>query len=155
MMCLNICKLLSFKPDGSCNFSGLCSWSLWFITCFISISGSFSFLFIFSDSKQKMCQESLSVHFQQRTHWDCFSLFCLSLSFLLGCVCHCVIMASCSVLMVLVLVTMVTGVCAASEENDLDYSYWNYREGGKSWASFWSQMFQRYKVWQSDWSCKL
>lgn len=45
-------------------------------------------------------------------------------------------MASRSVFMVLVLVAMVTELHAFSEENELDYGYWNYREGGKSWASF-------------------
>lgn len=41
-------------------------------------------------------------------------------------------MAPHSVLMVLVVVTVATGAQAASEENELDYGYWNYREGGKS-----------------------
>ncbi|XP_033182224.1 uncharacterized protein si:ch211-243a20.3 [Anabas testudineus] len=41
-------------------------------------------------------------------------------------------MASRSVLMVLVLVAVVTGVRAASEENELDHGYWNYREGADS-----------------------
>lgn len=39
------------------------------------------------------------------------------------------IMASCSILMLLV-VSTVTGARTASEENELDYGYWNYREGG-------------------------
>lgn len=46
------------------------------------------------------------------------------------------IMAPPSVLMLLMVVAVVTGARAASEENELDYGYWNYREGGKSRASF-------------------
>lgn len=46
------------------------------------------------------------------------------------------IMAPHSVLMVLALVSMVTGAHTASDENELDYGYWNYREGGKSHNSF-------------------
>lgn len=41
-------------------------------------------------------------------------------------------MAPLSVLMVLTVVATATGVRADSEENELDYGYWNYREGADS-----------------------
>ncbi|KAK5926573.1 hypothetical protein CgunFtcFv8_022132 [Champsocephalus gunnari] len=41
-------------------------------------------------------------------------------------------MAPPSVLMLLMVVAVVTGARAASEENKLDYGYWNYREGADS-----------------------
>ncbi|XP_034059170.1 uncharacterized protein si:ch211-243a20.3 [Gymnodraco acuticeps] len=41
-------------------------------------------------------------------------------------------MAPPSVLMLLMVVALVTGARAASEENELDYGYWNYREGADS-----------------------
>lgn len=39
-------------------------------------------------------------------------------------------MAPPSLLMLLMVVVMATGARSASEENELDYGYWNYREGG-------------------------
>lgn len=44
-------------------------------------------------------------------------------------------MAPPSLLMLLMVVAMATGADSVSEENELDYGYWNYREGGKSRAS--------------------
>ncbi|XP_049900862.1 uncharacterized protein si:ch211-243a20.3 [Epinephelus moara] len=41
-------------------------------------------------------------------------------------------MAPPSLLMLLMVVTMATGARSASEENELDYGYWNYREGADS-----------------------
>ncbi|XP_069024457.1 uncharacterized protein [Embiotoca jacksoni] len=41
-------------------------------------------------------------------------------------------MAHCSLLMVLMVVATATGARADSEENELDYGYWNYREGADS-----------------------
>ncbi|KAM9363675.1 uncharacterized protein ABDE67_018800 [Symphorus nematophorus] len=41
-------------------------------------------------------------------------------------------MAPPSLLMVLMAVAMATGARSASEENELDYGYWNYREGADS-----------------------
>ncbi|XP_070844315.1 uncharacterized protein [Chaetodon trifascialis] len=41
-------------------------------------------------------------------------------------------MAPPSLLMVLMVVAMATGARSASEENELDYGYWNYREGADS-----------------------
>uniref|UniRef100_A0A7N8WVM2 Si:ch211-243a20.3 n=1 Tax=Mastacembelus armatus TaxID=205130 RepID=A0A7N8WVM2_9TELE len=41
-------------------------------------------------------------------------------------------MAASAPLMVLVVVGMVTGAHAASEENELDHGFWNYREGADS-----------------------
>uniref|UniRef100_A0A671YLZ4 Si:ch211-243a20.3 n=1 Tax=Sparus aurata TaxID=8175 RepID=A0A671YLZ4_SPAAU len=41
-------------------------------------------------------------------------------------------MAPPSLLMLLMAVAMVTGARSASEENELDYGYWNYREGADS-----------------------
>ncbi|XP_056228977.1 uncharacterized protein si:ch211-243a20.3 [Seriola aureovittata] len=41
-------------------------------------------------------------------------------------------MAPPSLLVLLMVVAMVTGARAASEENELDYGYWNYREGADS-----------------------
>lgn len=43
-------------------------------------------------------------------------------------------MAPPSLLMVLMAVAMATGARSDSEENELDYGHWNYREGGKSQA---------------------
>lgn len=40
------------------------------------------------------------------------------------------VMALLSLLMALMSVAMAAGAHAASEENELDYGYWNYREGG-------------------------
>lgn len=39
-------------------------------------------------------------------------------------------MAPRSLLMALMVVATATGAIAAKEENELDYGYWNYREGG-------------------------
>ncbi|XP_068607106.1 uncharacterized protein si:ch211-243a20.3 [Brachionichthys hirsutus] len=41
-------------------------------------------------------------------------------------------MAQCSLLMALMAVAMATGARSASEENEPDYGYWNYREGADS-----------------------
>ncbi|KAM3623448.1 uncharacterized protein V6R79_011355 [Siganus canaliculatus] len=41
-------------------------------------------------------------------------------------------MASPSLLMVLMAVAMATGARSSGEENELDYGYWNYREGADS-----------------------
>lgn len=35
-----------------------------------------------------------------------------------------------SLLMALMVVATATGAYAAEEENEVDYGYWNYREGG-------------------------
>lgn len=45
------------------------------------------------------------------------------------------VMAPSSLLMVLLAVAIVPGTWSDSEENELDYGYWNYREGGKSQKS--------------------
>lgn len=46
-------------------------------------------------------------------------------------------MAHPALLMVLMVVATATGARAAdSGENELDYGYWNYREGGKSHGCF-------------------
>lgn len=41
-----------------------------------------------------------------------------------------------SLLAALMAVAMVTGAQAVSKENDVDYGYWNYREGGMSLRGF-------------------
>lgn len=41
-------------------------------------------------------------------------------------------MAPSSMLMVLLAAAMIPGTRSDSQENELDYGYWNYREGGKS-----------------------
>lgn len=41
-------------------------------------------------------------------------------------------MAPLSMLMVLLAVATIPGTWSDSQENELDYGYWNYREGGKS-----------------------
>lgn len=63
--------------------------------------------------------------------------------FLKGGVCV-LVMAPPSLLVLLMVVAIVTGARSASEENELDYGYWNYREGGKSRTSVWSLMFERW-----------
>lgn len=40
-------------------------------------------------------------------------------------------MSPLSMLMVLLAVAMIPGTWSHSQENELDYGYWNYREGGK------------------------
>lgn len=66
---------------------------------------------------------------------DCFSLWQL---FLRGV--SVLLMMAPPLLMVLMVVAMATGThsVGGEEENELDYGYWNYREGGKSWACVWS-----------------
>lgn len=44
------------------------------------------------------------------------------------------VMAPLSTLMLLLAVAMIPGTWSHSQENELDYGYWNYREGGKSQA---------------------
>lgn len=79
-------------------------------------------------------------------------------------------MALFSVLMVLTLVATATEARAGSEENELDYGYWNYREGGINlWlsetinhrAAKWNaakcpdELFDIFRlvVWMETWWC--
>lgn len=54
-------------------------------------------------------------------------------------------MALPSLLMMLIAVAMATGAHSASEENELDHGYWNYREGGKLQTAVCSLACYRYE----------
>lgn len=112
-MSVNICICCCFTPDGSCDFTSDSS-------CFLFVSSDLKWIFNTLGLFPPLFSSPLS----------------LALCLLLGGDCLLMMMASRSVLMVLVLVAMVTRVRAASGENELDHGYWNYREGGKSRASF-------------------
>lgn len=56
-------------------------------------------------------------------------MFSSSSSFIKGSV-YLLDMGPHSLLMALMVVATATGAYAAEEENEVDYGYWNYREGG-------------------------
>lgn len=108
-MCVHICMLHLMKPAFHHFFY-------------------FRFTLLFSSSVSVRIKKFIG---SSLTHEGLFFSFLLLLLFKRGGVCLLVMAPPC-LLMVLMVVAMATGTRSASEENELDYGYWNYREGGKS-----------------------